>query len=484
MAHERPIIGVEDKVPIRLAIPLGLQHFMSMFGSTVLVPVLTGLSPSLAIMCSGIGTILYLLVTRGKIPNYLGSSFAFITPIVAVGATRGLNAALSGIVVAGIIYVIVAGIIKISGTDWINKILPPVVVGSVIIVIGIGLSATAIKMAYNSGGSTFVMSGFIAAFITFSAAIAFSSVGRGIFSTIPVLLGIIVGYICAVFLGLVDFQPVLNAAWIGLPQLQHPTWDIGAILLIAPVAFVVIIEHIGHLLVVGEIVGKDYTPMLPQSLLGDGLATIVAGFLGGTPTTTYAENIGVMSVTRVYATQVFWYAGGLAFIIGGFCPKLEMLIRSIPTPVIGGVSMLLFGLIACNGLRMLVTNKVDFSVNRNLMIVSAILIIGIGMETSSISIPIGSYTVPGMALSALIGVLLNILLPKSSSEDSPQIPAQKVHLESGNPTGSSVAHENETVTTIQSSKMTDVDAARCFQTIQSAPGLLLKRSTSKASTEC
>lgn len=420
---QRPLIGVDDRVSTAKAIPLAIQHFMSMFGSTVLVPLLTGLSPSLAIMCSGIGTILYLLVTRGKIPSYLGSSFAFITPIIAVAGSMGMNAALGGIVIAGVVYVVVAGIVKLIGTGWIDRILPTPVVASVIIVIGLGLASTAVEMAMYNGTyvagatNTFQMTGFFVALLTLLVAILFSTCFTGFVSTIPVLIGIIVGYIAACAAGLVNFQPVIDAAWVGLPTLQHPTFNLAAIVLIAPVALVVIIEHIGHLLVVGEVVGKNYNKMLPQSLLGDGLATICSGLLGGAPATTYAENIGVMSATRVYSTQIFWWAGGFAFLIGGFCPKLEALINSIPACVTGGVSLLLFGLIASNGLRMLVTGRVDFSKARNLMIVSAILVIGIGMECAGIKIPLGDYSLPGMATSALIGVILNLVLPKDTPQD-------------------------------------------------------------------
>ncbi|MCH3943173.1 MAG: NCS2 family nucleobase:cation symporter [Atopobiaceae bacterium] len=413
---EREIIGVDDRVSVGRAIPLGIQHMMSMFGSTVLVPMLTGLHPSIAIMCSGIGTICYLLVTRNKIPSYLGSSFAFISPIIAIGATQGLDAAMSGVVVAGCVFLLVAGIIKLVGTDWMDRVLPPVLVASVIIVIGIGLSATAVKMALYSGTSAFVPTGALIAAITLFAAVAYSSM-PGLIGTVPVLLAIITGYVCACIAGLVDFSAVANAAWIGLPTFTTPRFDWGAIALIGPVAFVVVIEHIGHLLVVGEIVDRDYRPMLPRSLAGDGIATVISGFLGGPPTTTYAENIGVMSVTRVYSTQVFWYAAGFALLVGGFCPKVEALIESIPTPVMGGVSLLLFGLIASNGLRTLVSNKVDFAKNRNLMIASVVIILGVGMETSGISIPLGAYTLPGMATSALVGIVLNLILPKDSSEE-------------------------------------------------------------------
>ena len=405
-AHEREVIGVDDRVSVGRAIPLGIQHMMSMFGSTVLVPVLTGLNPNVAIMCSGIGTICYLLVTRNKIPSYLGSSFAFISPILAVGATQGLDAAMSGVVVAGLVFLAVSGIIRL---------LPPVLVASVMVVIGVGLAATAADMAFMttdaSGASVFYGTGAIVSFVTLAAAVVFSSMG-GIVGTVPVLLAIIVGYLLSLALRLVDFAPVAEAAWVGLPHVSLPRFDPGAIALVAPVAVVVVIEHIGHLLAVGEIVGKDYREMLPRSLAGDGISTVISGFLGGPPTTTYAENIGVMSVTRVYSTQIFWYAAGFALVVGGFCPKLAALIQSIPSPVMGGVSLLLFGLIASNGLRMLVSNRVDFDVNRNLMIASVVIILGVGMETSGISIPVGDYTLPGMATSTLVGILMNLVLPR------------------------------------------------------------------------
>ena len=414
-AHEREVIGVAGRVSVGRAIPLGIQHMMSMFGSTVLVPVLTGLDPNVAIMCSGIGTICYLLVTGNKIPSYLGSSFAFISPILAVGATKGLAAAMSGVIVAGLVFLAVAGVIRLVGTGWLDRLLPPVLVASVMVVIGVGLAATAADMAFMTdaadGTSVFFTTGAIVAGVTLAAAVVFSSMG-GIVGTVPVLLAIIVGYLVSLALGLVDFAPVAEAAWVGLPSVSMPVFDPGAIALVAPVAVVVVIEHIGHLLAVGEIVGKDYRSMLPRSLAGDGISTVISGFLGGPPTTTYAENIGVMSVTRVYSTQIFWYAAGFALVVGGFCPKLAALIQSIPSPVMGGVSLLLFGLIASNGLRMLVSNRVDFDVNRNLMIASVVIILGVGMETSGIAIPIGDYTLPGMATSTLVGILMNLVLPR------------------------------------------------------------------------
>lgn len=411
---ERTVVQTDEKLPVIQAIPLALQHLMAMFGATVLVPILTGLDPSLAIMTSGAGTILYLLLTRNKIPSYLGSSFAFIGPIAAVAATKGIPAALGGLVVAGLLYVVVAAIIKAFGTDWINRVLPPALVGAVVIVIGLGLAGVAVGMATKGAGDAFDIKNLVIALITLAAAVAFSSYFKGFLSTIPVLLGIVVGYIAAAFAGMVDFQPVLDAHWIGLPTLVFPEWDFGAILIIAPVALVVIIEHIGHLLVVNEIVGKDFTPLLPESLAGDGLATALSAMVGGSPSTTYAENIGVMAVTKVYATQIFWYAGAFAFVIGGFVPKLKFLIQSIPTPVMGGISLLLFGLIAASGLRMLVESGIDYSHSRNLILSSIVLVIGIGMETTGTTIPLGDYVLPGMATATFVGILLNLILPKES----------------------------------------------------------------------
>lgn len=449
MSEERAIIGVDEKVPVVRAVPLALQHFMSMFGATVLVPFLTGLSPSLAIMCSGIGTILYLLVTRGKIPSYLGSSFAFIAPISAIAASQGVEAALGGIVVAGLVFVAVAGIIKLIGTGWIDRILPTPVVASVIVVIGLGLAGTAVQMALFNGSydaslgaaNHVVYDGALVALLTLLVAIVFSTAFKGFLSTIPVLIGVVVGYIAAAFIGLVDFQPVIDAAWFGLPTFVHPTFNLGAILLVAPVALVVVIEHIGHLLVVGEVVGKNYNKILPQSLLGDGLATMTAGFLGGPPATTYAENIGVMSATRVYSTQIFWYAGAFALFIGGFCPKIEALINSIPVCVMGGVSMLLFGLIASNGLRMMVTSRIDFSKARNLMLISAILVVGVGMECSGVKLDLGDYQIPGMALSAILGIILNLVLPKDTAQDDTYPAGSVDNSASGMNSVSASAHE-------------------------------------------
>jgi len=420
----RPVIQTDAKLPLIQVVPLALQHLMAMFGATVLVPILTGLNPSVAIMTSGAGTILYLILTRGKIPSFLGSSFAFIGPIAAVAGTVNGVAdpakvpyALGGVVVAGLVYVVVAAIIKAFGTGWLYKLLPPALVGSVVIIIGLGLAGVAIKMSlfpYADPANGLDWNLVAVATITLAACIVFSSFFKGFVVTIPILMGIVVGYIAAIPFGLVDFQGVLDAAWLGLPTLTIAKFELSAIMLIAPVALVVIIEHIGHLLVINEITGKDFNPLLPQSLVGDGIATSLSGLVGGTPSTTYAENIGVMAVTRVYAVQLFWYAGAFAFVIGGFVPKLGALIASIPTPVMGGVSILLFGLIATSGLRMLVDSGIDYSHSRNLILTSIVLVLGVGMEVAEIKIPVGEYTVPGMALATVVGVILNLILPAES----------------------------------------------------------------------
>jgi uracil-xanthine permease len=415
------VIQTDEKLPILQAFPLSIQHLMAMFGATVLVPYLTGLDPGVGLMTSGIGTILYLVCVRNKIPSYLGSSFAFIAPLAAViGAKEGggIPAALGGLVAAGLVYMIVAGFVKAFGTKWISKLLPPAVVGAVVIVIGLGLSAVAVKMAMfplADPSKGIDLTGLGVAAITLAAAIAFSSYFKGFLRTIPVLLGIIIGYVVSLMIpGMVNFAPVMAADWVGWPKVVFPSFDLAAIAVIAPVAIVVIVEHIGHLLVINEITGKDFTPMLPESLFGDGLATAISGALGGTPSTTYAENIGVMAVTKVYATQLFWYAGALAFVIGGFVPKLSAFINSIPTAVMGGISLLLFGLIASSGLRLLVKSGIDYGHSRNLIMSSVVLVVGIGMETGGYTIPLGKYTIPGMALATVLGVVLNLILPKES----------------------------------------------------------------------
>ena len=413
MQPKQDVIGVSDKLSLGKAIPLSLQHLMAFVGGGAILPaVLMGLDPALAIMCTGLGTIIYLICTKNKIPSYFGVSFSFITPMAVITAVSGIQAALCGIVAVGVVFAIVAGIVKLVGTKWIDVVLPPAVSGCIIVVIGVGLSATAVDMVLNNGTGEFDGLGCLVAFVTFLAAVAFSSFCKGFLKTIPILLAIIVGYVVAFACGMIDFSPVSEAAWIGLPNITLPVFDLNAILVIGPIAFVVIVEHIGHLLVVSNITGENYNDKLAASLLGNGLGTAVSGFLGGPALTSIAENIGIMGVSRVYSTRVFWYTAGFALVLGGFCPKLAMLINTIPTCVLGGVSLMLFGLIADNGLSLLVDSKVDFSKNRNLMIAAGSLIPGIGMMTMGVSIPLGSFNLPGLLLASILAVVFNLVLPK------------------------------------------------------------------------
>lgn len=409
MSQQNRIIDIEERLPLGQALPLSLQHLFAMFGATVLVPFLTGLNPGIALLSSGIGTLIYIILTKGKIPGYLGSSFAFIGPIVAVAKTEGISEALFGCFVSGIVYIIVALIIKRTGIGWLNKILPPVVVGSIVIVIGLGLAGTAVGMAAKNWN--------IAAVALIVAVVA-SAFFRGFLGVIPILLGIIGGYIFAWFTGNVDLAPVGQASWFALPDFQTPRVSWTAALLIAPVALVTIAEHIGHLIVTENIVGRDLmkNPGLHRSMLGDGVATAVAGIIGGPPSTTYGENIGVMAITRVYSV---WVIGGAAVlaILSSFIGKISALISSIPVPVMGGISILLFGIIASAGLRMLVESGIDFSHKRNLIIASVILVLGVG----NASIHIGNVAIEGMALATFAGILLNLILPKHLNDEASNV---------------------------------------------------------------
>lgn len=413
-------IGVREKVPPGKALLLGMQHFLSMFGATVLVPLLLGFSPSISVMCSGIGTAIYLLVTHGRIPSYLGPSFSFVGPIVLAEATAGQSGVCSAIVVAGLIFVACALLIKAVGTDWIDRFIPTVVMASIIFVIGCGLASTSVSESFTTGDWHDVAITFASLFTV----ILCTCFGKKLLSTIPVLVGAAVGYLLSCAFGKVDFSSVEQAAWLGLPQFTFPTFDLGAIILVSPIAFVIVIEHIGHVFVIGEMTGNDYKPILWRSVLGDGLATMVAGFLGAPPATTFAENIGVLSITRVFSTQVFWYAAIAAIAIGGFCPKVGALISTIPNPVIGGVSIVIFGLIACNALKMLVNARVDMTDMRNIIVFGAPTIIGVGMMTLSIGIPVGNYSIPGLAVAALTGIVLNQVLPKHGAVSGSKLAKQ------------------------------------------------------------
>ncbi|MBL0388760.1 uracil permease [Tumebacillus sp. ITR2] len=415
MAKQQRIVDVQERLPLGESLPLSLQHLFAMFGSTVLVPFLTGLNPSIALLTSGIGTLLYILLTKGMIPGYLGSSFAFIGPIIAVSKSQGVGAALFGCLLSGVVYIIVAGIIRTSGTRWLDRLLPPVVVGSIVIVIGLGLAGVAVDMASKD---------WTVASVALLIAIVASAFFRGFLGVIPILLGIIGGFVFAAIRGLVDFSAVGKAAWFAMPEFTMPHASWTAAIVIAPVALVTIAEHIGHLLVTQNIVGRDLmkNPGLHRSMLGDGVATALAGLVGGPPSTTYGENIGVMAITRVYSV---WVIGGAAVfaVLFSFIGKFSAMITSIPVPVMGGISILLFGIIASAGLRMLVESGINYTHKRNLIISSVILVLGVG----GAKINIGDLQIEGMALATFAGILLNLVLPRGLNEDDAAESEQVVH---------------------------------------------------------
>lgn len=418
-----PIYDVHDKPKKSEWLLLSSQHLFAMFGATVLVPYLTGLPVSAALIASGLGTLLYLIITKGMIPAYLGSSFAFITPIIVGLKTHDLGQMLMALFMSGVFYCVIALIIKLTGTDWLLKLLPPVVVGPVIMVIGLGLAPVAVNMAMYVDSAN--MTGYSGVYlfisgVTLLTVVAFNIFAKSFFSIIPVLMGILIGYITALLLGVVDLSGVQKANWIQLPDIYvpfrdyTPSFDWMLIIIMLPIVFVTVSEHIGHQVVINKIVGRNFfkNPGLHRSLLGDGVSTMVSSIIGGPPSTTYGENIGVLAITRIYSVWVIGGAAVLALILG-FVGKFTAIVSSIPTPVMGGVSILLFGIIAASGLRMLVESKVDFGNTRNLIIASVILVLGIGKAHIDLTIQNIHLNIEGMALAALAGILLNLILPEA-----------------------------------------------------------------------
>ncbi|MDR3641260.1 MAG: uracil permease [Humidesulfovibrio sp.] len=410
----RRTIQVEEKVPFLQGIPLSFQHLFAMFGASVLVPTLFKIDPAIVLLMNGVGTLIYLVLCKGKAPAFLGSSFAFLSPVfVVLGADKafwGANypMALGGFIAAGLVFVTVALIIWRFGPGWINFVLPPATMGAIVALIGLELASVATGMAGITPDKTggYDMNAIIVSMVTLLT-IAFGSVlFRGFLAIIPVLIGIFVGYATAFGMGLVKFDAILAAPMVALPTMYTPIFNINAIIIIIPAALVVISEHIGHLVVTGNIVNRDLTknPGLHRSLMGDGVSTILSGFMGSVPTTTYGENIGVMAITRVYSV---WVIGGAAVISIGlaFVGKLSAFIQSIPAPVMGGVCILLFGVIAASGIRMLVEAKVDYSKPVNLSLTAITLIVGI----SGAAIKIGHVQLKGMALATVVGMSLSIV---------------------------------------------------------------------------
>lgn len=410
MAKERQIIQVQERVSLAKGIPLSIQHTFAMFSASVLVPYILGINPSIALLMNGIGTLIFILITRGKAPAYLGSSFAFISPALLVIGTKGLGYqyALGGFVITGLIMCAVAVIIKFVGTSWIDAILPPAAMGPVVALIGLELASNAAQTGgvLPTDGVPLDPKAITVFLITLVFAVFGGVLYRGFASAVAILLSIVIGYIAALAIGLVDFSAVTEANILAMPNFATPKWSLEAIVIIIPATLVVISEHIGHQVVTSEIIGHDLLkdPGLHRSLFSDGLSTALSGMCGSCPTTTYGENIGVMAITKVYSV---WVIGGAAVfsILLSFIGKASALIQTIPGPVMGGVSFLLYGMIGASGIRLMVDAKIDYSKARNLALTSVIFVVGL----SGISIKLGTAELKGMSLSAVVGMILGIV---------------------------------------------------------------------------
>ena len=414
------VLDIKDKPKVLPWIGLSLQHLFTMFGATVLVPKLVGLDPGIALISSGLGTMVYLLITKGKIPAYLGSSFAFISAMQMLLSTKGYGAVAQGAITTGVVYLIVSLIIKRSGTDWLNKILPPIVVGPVVMVIGLGLAANAATNAMVNTEGAYDFKFVIVALLTLGLTIFFNMFFKGFLGLIPILLGIVSGYLIALAFGIVDLTIVEQASWLALPNFEipfvqyQPKLELGAIITMAPIAFVTMTEHIGHLMVLNKLTKRDFfeEPGLHTTLAGDGAAQIVAGLIGGPPVTSYGENIGVLAITRVHSVFVIGGAAVFAVLLG-FVGKISAVILSIPGPVISGISFVLFGVIAASGLKILIENKIDFDKKKNLLIASVILVTGIG----GLVVEAGTFVLSSMALATVLGIFLNLILPEKARNE-------------------------------------------------------------------
>lgn len=403
---------------------LGVQMLFVAFGSLVLVPLLTGLDPSIALFTAGIGTLIFQFITKRKVPVFLASSFAFIAPIQMGIKQFGIAQTLGGLVAAGLVYILFSLIVKIGGVEMIHKILPPIVTGPIIMVIGLKLAPIAVNMAKSFDGSgQFNSKAMIISFITLMTAIIVVAFGKKVLSLIPVLSGITVGYIVSLFLGVVSFQPIIQAKWFSIPWKEainsgayaFPEFNLIAILFILPVAIAPAIEHIGDILAISSVTGKDFTddPGLHRTLLGDGVATTVASFLGGPPNTTYSEVTGAVALTKSF-NPIYMTIAAITAIIIAFIGKLGAILKTIPVPVMGGIMILLFGMIAAVGIGSLVKNKVDMNLPRNLIIISVILVVGIGNMTLTIA----AVNLESIGLAGIVGIFLNLILPGEKNANS------------------------------------------------------------------
>ena len=423
MKNNKMLLDVNDKPPVLKWILLSLQHVFAMFGATILVPILVNstagsnvLSIPVALVSSGIGTLIYIVCTKGKSPVYLGSSFAFITPMIVGFASAGKSGVFSAIMAVGLVYVLVALIIKLVGKKWLNKLLPPIIVGPMIMIIGLSLAPTAVsEIGLNEAAIPW--KNIVVALVAFLTTAILAVRGKGFFRVIPFLMGMVAGYIASMILGIVDYSSITSAKFLSVPEFYipfvHYKLNAAALLTIVPIALVTMAEHIGDHKVLGSIIDRDLIedPGLDNTLMGDGLATFAAGFIGGPANTTYGENTSVVGMTKVASVWVTGLAALIA-IIFGFLGKLTGIIGSIPNPVLGGVAILLYGFISVNGLKILIANKVDFSNTKNVIVASTMLVLGLGGAAISIITKNTSVSISGMSLAAIIGILLNLLIPE------------------------------------------------------------------------
>ncbi|MDA3928404.1 MAG: NCS2 family nucleobase:cation symporter [Prolixibacteraceae bacterium] len=380
---------------------IGVQFLFVAFGATVLVPLLVGIEPSLALLSAGIGTLIFHLITKGKVPVFLGSSFAFIAPISEATRMFGYSGMLSGIVAVGVVYIVVSALVKWKGKKLIEKIFPPVVVGPVIIVIGLSLASVGVDMAKSN---------WLIAVVALFTAIVIVVYTKGMIKLIPIFIGIVVGYVLAIILGEVDFTPIKESSWIAFPEFTAPVWSWRAIVYMLPVAVAPLIEHVGDMYAIGAVAEKDFVkdPGLHRTLLGDGIATALAGFMGSVPNTTYSEVTGAITLTKMYNPMILRISA-ITAILFSIIGKLSGLLKSIPAAVLGGIMLLLFGMIASVGIKTLINSKVNLNKTRNMVVVSIILTVGIG----GAAIDFGNFSLAGIGLASVVGVLLNLVLPNN-----------------------------------------------------------------------
>lgn len=432
------VLDVNEKPSIGKWIILAIQHVFAMFGATILVPILVNagageevLTIPVALVSSGIGTLIYILCTKGKSPVYLGSSFAFIAPLVAAYIKGGISGAMTGVMVVGLVYVVFAILVKLIGKNWINKLLPPVVIGPMIMIIGLGLAPSAVSQIGLTSGAALEWQPLVVALVSFLVTAIVAVAAKGFLKVIPFLVGIVSGYLAAIAVGIVDFTPITEAAIVGVPNFVipfiHYTPNFSAVLTIAPIALVTMAEHIGDHTALGAIINRDLLkePGLDRTLLGDGVATFFAGLIGGPANTTYGENTSVVGMTKIASVWVIGLAAIIAIVLG-FFSKFTAVVSTIPNAVLGGVSLLLYGFIAVNGLKVLIQNQVNFNNTKNVIVASAMLVLGLGGAAISIVSGDISVTISGMSLAAIVGIVLNLCLPNEKEEKVEKIENKEV----------------------------------------------------------